>query len=86
MDMKEFLEPTPYIDCDAEPVKEKAREIVQGLTAQRKKAIRFFMLSGTASSTPSMEKDPCLSTSAQALSSHQVKGIVFKRPFFCGPG
>jgi transglutaminase-like putative cysteine protease len=42
MDMKKFLEPTPYIDCDAEPVKEKAREIVQGLTAQRKKAIKIF--------------------------------------------
>ncbi len=40
--MDRFLEPTPYIDCDAEPVKEKAREIVQGLTAQRKKAIKIF--------------------------------------------
>ncbi len=40
--MDRFLEHTPYIDCDAEPVKEKARVIVRGLTAQRKKAIEIF--------------------------------------------
>jgi len=40
--MENFLEPTSYIDCDAPSVKEKAREIVQGLTAQRKKAIKIF--------------------------------------------
>jgi len=42
MDMEKFLQPTPYIDCDAEPVKEKSRALVQGIPASRDKAIRIF--------------------------------------------
>ncbi len=42
MEIEESLEPTPYIDCDAELVKAKSQEIVQGITAQRDKAIRIF--------------------------------------------
>ena len=42
METEKFLKPTPYIDCDAEPVKEKSREIVQGIITQRDKAIRIF--------------------------------------------
>ena len=39
---EKFLEPTPYIDCDAEPVKEKARALVQDISAQRDQAVRLF--------------------------------------------
>ena len=42
MDMEKFLQPTLYIDCDAEPVKEKSRALVQGIPASRDKAIRIF--------------------------------------------
>jgi transglutaminase-like putative cysteine protease len=42
METEKFLKPTPYVDCDAEPVKEKSREIVRGITAQRDKAVRIF--------------------------------------------
>ena len=42
MDMEKFLQPTPYIDCDAEPVKEKSRALVQGIPASRDKAIWIF--------------------------------------------
>lgn len=42
MEIEKFLKPTPYIDCDAEPVKEKSRELVQGIAGDRKKAIRIF--------------------------------------------
>jgi len=40
--MEEFLKPTPYLDSDAEPVKEKAQKIVQAINAQREKAIAIF--------------------------------------------
>jgi transglutaminase-like putative cysteine protease len=42
LDMNKFLEPTPYIDCHAESVKEKFRKIVQGSEGQRDKAVRIF--------------------------------------------
>ena len=42
MDMEKFLQPTPYIDCDAEPVKEKSLALVRGIPASRDKAIRIF--------------------------------------------
>lgn len=42
MDMDKFLEPTPFIDCDAEPVKKESQEIVKGTTASREKAVRIF--------------------------------------------
>lgn len=42
MGTENFLEPTPYIDCDAEPVKEKARALVHGISTQRDQAIRLF--------------------------------------------
>jgi len=42
METAEFLEPTPYIDCDAEPVKEKAQGIVRGIPEQRARAIGIF--------------------------------------------
>jgi len=44
METEKFLKPTPYIDCDAEPVKEKSWEIVQGIITQRDKAIRIFYM------------------------------------------
>lgn len=42
MEIEKFLRPTPYMDSDAEPVKEKVREIVQRITAPRDKAINVF--------------------------------------------
>jgi transglutaminase-like putative cysteine protease len=42
MEIEQFLRPTPYIDCDAEPVASKAMEIVQGISAERDRAIRIF--------------------------------------------
>lgn len=42
MDINKFLEPTPYIDCDAGAVKERSQEIVREIAAQRDKAIRIF--------------------------------------------
>jgi len=42
MEIEQFLRPTPYIDCDAQPVQEKALEIVQGISAERDRAIRVF--------------------------------------------
>jgi hypothetical protein len=42
MKLEKFLEPTFYLDCDAEPLKEKSREIVRGILAQRDKAVRIF--------------------------------------------
>jgi transglutaminase-like putative cysteine protease len=42
METEKFLKPTPYIDCDAEPVKEKSWGLVQGIMTQRDKAIRIF--------------------------------------------
>jgi transglutaminase-like putative cysteine protease len=42
MEPEEFLKPTFYMDCDAEPVKEKTQKIVQGIEVQRDKAIRIF--------------------------------------------
>lgn len=42
METEKSLKPTFYIDCDAEPLKEKSREIVQGIPAQRDKAVRIF--------------------------------------------
>jgi transglutaminase-like putative cysteine protease len=40
--MEKFLDSTSYIDSDAEPVKEKAQKIVEGINGQRDKAIRLF--------------------------------------------
>jgi transglutaminase-like putative cysteine protease len=40
--MEKFLEPTPYIDCDALAVKENSLKIVQGITDQREKAVAIF--------------------------------------------
>jgi transglutaminase-like putative cysteine protease len=42
METEQFLKPTPYIDCDAETVEKKALEIVQGIAAERERAIRIF--------------------------------------------
>jgi transglutaminase-like putative cysteine protease len=42
METEQFLRATAYIDCDAEPVKRKSQEIVQGISAQRDKAVRIF--------------------------------------------
>jgi hypothetical protein len=42
MDIDKFMEPTSYVDCDAEPVKEKSRALVQGIPTQRDKAVRIF--------------------------------------------
>lgn len=42
MDMDKFLGPTPFIDCDAEPVKKESQEIVKGTTVHREKAARIF--------------------------------------------
>lgn len=42
MEIEKSLEPTFYVDCDAEPLKEKSREIVLGITEQRDKAVRIF--------------------------------------------
>lgn len=42
METENFFGPTPFINCDAEPVREKALELIQGITAQRDKAIRIF--------------------------------------------
>jgi transglutaminase-like putative cysteine protease len=42
MEIEKFFKPTPFIDCDAKTVKEKSREIVQGINVQRDKAIRIF--------------------------------------------
>lgn len=42
MDINKFLEPTPYIDCDAGAVKERSQEIVREIAAPRDKAIRIF--------------------------------------------
>jgi len=43
METEQFLKPTSYIDCDAELVEKKAREIMQGISAERDRAIRIFM-------------------------------------------
>ncbi|MGE5842567.1 MAG: transglutaminase-like domain-containing protein [Deltaproteobacteria bacterium] len=40
--MENFLGPTPYIDCDAQPVKEKAQKIVQGINEPLKQAVALF--------------------------------------------
>jgi hypothetical protein len=42
MDIDKFMEPTSYVDCDAEPVKEKSRALVQGIPTQRDKAVKIF--------------------------------------------
>ena len=42
MDIDKFLVPTSYMDCDSPSVKKKALELVQGITAQRDRAIRIF--------------------------------------------
>ena len=42
MNPEKFLEPTPYMDWDTEPVENKSREIVHGVSAQRDRAIRVF--------------------------------------------
>jgi len=42
METEQFLKPTSYIDCDAELVEKKAREIMQGISAERDRAIRIF--------------------------------------------
>lgn len=42
MDIDKFMEPTSYMDCDAEPVKEKSRALVQGIPTQRDKAVKIF--------------------------------------------
>jgi transglutaminase-like putative cysteine protease len=42
MDMDKYLEPTPFIDCDAELLKKESQEIVKDTTAHREKAVRFF--------------------------------------------
>jgi transglutaminase-like putative cysteine protease len=40
--MEKFLQPTPYIDCDAPSVKEKSLALVRGVSSPRDKAIRLF--------------------------------------------
>ena len=42
METEKFLQPTPYIDCDAEPVRKKSLAVIQGVHAPRDKAIRIF--------------------------------------------
>lgn len=42
MDMEKFLQPTPYIDCDAEPVKKKSLALVRDIHTPRDKAVRIF--------------------------------------------
>jgi transglutaminase-like putative cysteine protease len=42
MKIDKFLEPTFYIDSDAPLVREKSQQLVQGVTAQREKAITIF--------------------------------------------
>jgi hypothetical protein len=42
MEIEKFLKPTPFVDCDAQRVEKKAREIVQGISAERDRAIRIF--------------------------------------------
>jgi len=42
METEQFLRATPYIDCDAEPVKEKALELIRGIPGKRDRAVRIF--------------------------------------------
>lgn len=42
MEIDLFLKPTPFLDSDAESVKEKSRALVQGIHSPRDKAIRIF--------------------------------------------
>jgi len=42
MDTDKFLQPTPYMDCDAASVMEKSLDLVQGLSSPRGKAVRIF--------------------------------------------
>jgi transglutaminase-like putative cysteine protease len=42
MEPEKFLEPTFYLDCDEETVKEKALEIVRGILTPRDRAVRIF--------------------------------------------
>jgi transglutaminase-like putative cysteine protease len=42
METEQFLRPTLYIDCDAELVEKKSREIIQCISAERDRAIRIF--------------------------------------------
>jgi transglutaminase-like putative cysteine protease len=42
VEIEKFLKPTPYLDCDTPSVTQKSQEIVQGITAQRDKAIQIF--------------------------------------------
>ncbi len=42
MDTEKFLEPTPYIDCDAQPLKDKSLALVRGIPSPRDKAIKIF--------------------------------------------
>jgi transglutaminase-like putative cysteine protease len=40
--MDQYLKATPFIDSDAEPVKEKARELTGGVKGEKEKARRIF--------------------------------------------
>jgi len=42
METEQFLNPTPFIDCDAEPVKEKALGLIRGIPGERDRAVRIF--------------------------------------------
>jgi transglutaminase-like putative cysteine protease len=42
MNIEKFLEPTSYIDFDVPRVSERSRELVEGLSAQRDKAVSLF--------------------------------------------
>jgi transglutaminase-like putative cysteine protease len=42
VEIEKFLKPTPFLDCDAELLKEKAQKTVQSINGQRDKAIGLF--------------------------------------------
>jgi len=42
MGTQKFLDPTPFMDCDAAPVKEKSEALTRSMTQQRAKAVRLF--------------------------------------------